>query len=115
MATAKRDLTDPLVQGQGDTLLVAEEAAALLRISVSQLYHLTSSRRIPFLKVGQALRFDRSRLLEELAQEPVAPAAERTGSGVRAAGRTPQRSKKDRRIGRERYEFPTPRRSQGKK
>lgn len=115
MATAKRDLMDPSVQGQAETLLVAEEAAALLRISVSQLYHLTSSRRIPFLKVGQALRFERRRLLEELTNEPGASAPERTRSGAQAARRTPQRSTRDERISRQRFEFPTPPRSQGRK
>ena len=70
MATAKRDLTNPPVQGHrpstGENLqiLVPAEAAEFLRISVDQLYHLTSSKKVPFAKVGGSLRFDRGQLQE---------------------------------------------------
>lgn len=70
MATAKRDLTNPPVQGhrpQTDEdiqVLIPVEAAEFLRVSLDQLYHLTSSKKIPFAKVGGALRFDRERLQE---------------------------------------------------
>ena len=70
MATAKRDLTNPPVQGprpqidEDAQVLVPVEAAEFLRVSLDQLYHLTSSKKVPFAKVGGALRFDRVRLQE---------------------------------------------------
>lgn len=73
MATAKRELTNPPVQGplvpasEKPRVLVPAEAAEFLRISVDQLYHLTSRKQVPFTKVGGSLRFDRSRLEEFVA------------------------------------------------
>ena len=45
-------------------MLIPVEAAEFLRVSLDQLYHLTSSKQVPFAKVGGALRFDRERLQE---------------------------------------------------
>jgi excisionase family DNA binding protein len=39
-------------------LLTVQEAARLLAVSVSTLYGWVWQRRIPFVKVGRALRFD---------------------------------------------------------
>ena len=39
-------------------LLTVDEAARLLAVSVSTLYGWVYQRRIPFVKVGRALRFD---------------------------------------------------------
>ena len=89
MATAKRDLTNPPVQGPRERLLVPAEAAEFLRVSLDQLYHLTSSRKVPFAKVGGALRFDRDRLLEFINsggfQE--AESSARNGGARKAASR----------------------------
>ena len=89
------------VQGQ---LMVPAEAAAFLRVSRPQLYHLTSEKRIPFIKVGGQLRFVREQLLEVLAA-PVEPAARR--SGARASGARAARRSKARR-GPDRFVFKTP-------
>jgi len=43
-------------------LLTIREAASLLSISVSTLYGWVWQRRIPFVKVGRALRFDKADL-----------------------------------------------------
>jgi len=39
------------------TLMTVQEAATFLQISVSTLYGWVWQRRIPFVKVGRALRF----------------------------------------------------------
>jgi excisionase family DNA binding protein len=41
------------------TLMTVKEASQFLSISVSTLYGWAWQRRIPFVKVGRALRFDR--------------------------------------------------------
>jgi len=46
------------------TLMTVKEAAQFLSISVSTLYGWAWQRRIPFVKVGRALRFDRIDLQE---------------------------------------------------
>ena len=89
------------VQGQ---LMVPAEAAAFLRVSLPQLYHLTSEKRIPFIKVGGQLRFVREQLLEALAA-PVEPSARRNGTRA-SGGRATRRSKARR--GPERFVFKTP-------
>jgi excisionase family DNA binding protein len=43
-------------------LLTVQEAAHLLSVSVSTLYGWVWQRRIPFVKVGRALRFERDDL-----------------------------------------------------
>jgi excisionase family DNA binding protein len=67
---------DNPVQGQHQ-LLVPAEAAEFMRISIGQLYHLTSERRIPFLKVGGQLRFEVEALLEHMRR----PSSTVPGSG----------------------------------
>jgi excisionase family DNA binding protein len=51
------DLTMQL--NQNSQLLKIQEAAGLLSVSVSTLYGWVWQRRIPFVKVGRALRFER--------------------------------------------------------
>ena len=47
-----------------DRLLIPDEACSTLRISKSQLYRLTSTKQIPFVKLRGRLRF-RSQDLEQ--------------------------------------------------
>ena len=44
------------------TLLTIREAAGALKVSSSTLYGWVWQRRIPFVKVGRALRFERADL-----------------------------------------------------
>jgi excisionase family DNA binding protein len=41
-----------------EPLLTARELAALLHIDEHHIYNLVYQRRIPFIKIGRALRFD---------------------------------------------------------
>jgi len=47
-----------------DALLNVQQAAHLLAVSVPTLYGWVWQRRIPFVKIGRALRFDRKDLAE---------------------------------------------------
>jgi excisionase family DNA binding protein len=47
-----------------DALLNVQQAAQLLAVSVPTLYGWVWQRRIPFVKIGRALRFDRKDLAE---------------------------------------------------
>lgn len=47
-----------------DPLLNVQQAAHLLAVSVPTLYGWVWQRRIPFIKIGRALRFDRKDLAE---------------------------------------------------
>ena len=56
-------------------LMTIEEAAAYLGLSIHTLYSWTSQRRVPFVKLGNRVRFDRRKLdawLETLTEYPVA-------------------------------------------
>jgi len=44
------------------SLMTVQEAAHFLSVSVSTLYGWAWQRRIPFVKVGRALRFDKADL-----------------------------------------------------
>ena len=101
MATAKRDLTNPPVQGPHERLLVPAEAAEFLRVSLDQLYHLTSAKKVPFLKVGGQLRFEVTTLLEHL----------RTASAERPSVTRGPRSERAIRLDYDRFSFPTPKRN----
>jgi len=51
------------------------EAAAYLGLSVHTLYAWTSQRKVPFIKLGNRVRFDRQKLdawVGGLSREPVA-------------------------------------------
>lgn len=58
MATAKRDLTNPPVQGPlVPNLLTVRQVAALLSVSETTVYRLKRRGEIGFVKVGASLRF----------------------------------------------------------
>ena len=61
-------------------LMTVDEAAAYLGLSVHTLYSWTSQRKVPFIKLGNRVRFDRKKLdawLEGLVQEPILDAPRR--------------------------------------
>ncbi len=65
MATAKRHLTDPRVQGprpkkwSGSQLLTVDEVAQRLSVSVAYVRRcLVFERRIPVVKIGRLVRID---------------------------------------------------------
>ena len=99
MAQTRSDLTHT-VQGPPERLLVPQEAAEFLRVSLDQLYHLTSAKRIPFLKVGGQLRFEVGMLLEHL----------RAASSERPSVTRGPRSERAIRLDHDGFSFPTPRR-----
>jgi excisionase family DNA binding protein len=59
-------------------LLTVQEAARMLAVSVSTLYGWVWQRRIPFVKVGRAVRFDLADL-EKFIQAGRTQARPRTG------------------------------------
>jgi excisionase family DNA binding protein len=54
-----------------DRLLTVPEAARLLGVSTSFLYHHTAAGKIKHYRVGRALRFDESQLAEWLRKREV--------------------------------------------
>lgn len=56
-----------------DPLLSLEEVADLLATSTRHVRRLVYERRIPYVKVGRWVRFDRSALAEWLEEHAVAP------------------------------------------
>jgi excisionase family DNA binding protein len=50
------------INGTTGSLLTFEEARSHLRVSATTLYRLCEQRRIPYLKVGGLLRFERKSL-----------------------------------------------------
>lgn len=54
-------------------LLTVQEAASLLRISVSSVRRLQQNRQLPFIKVGGSVRFTASDLSAYVAQQRVGP------------------------------------------
>jgi len=62
------------VVGKPETELVSvEQAAQILSVSVSTLYGWVWQRRIAFIKLGRALRFDVSDLQEFIRRNRVQP------------------------------------------
>jgi len=51
-------------------LLKATEAAQILGVSILTIYGWTSSRKIPFRKVGRLLRFDQAELENWTRRDP---------------------------------------------
>lgn len=54
--------------------MTVDEAAAYLGLSVHTLYSWTSQRKVPFVKLGNRVRFDRQKLdawVETLSREPI--------------------------------------------
>jgi excisionase family DNA binding protein len=54
-------------------LITIKEAASYLAVSVSTLYGWVWQRRIPFIKMGRALRFDRADLEQFVQANRVQP------------------------------------------
>ena len=54
-----------------DKLLDIQEVSQLIGISISTLYKMTSQRRIPFVKIGRLIKFDRKKILEWIEQNSV--------------------------------------------
>ena len=52
-----------------DELLTVEEVAQLLKVKRSYVYHLTSTDGIPYIKMGNHLRFHRSEIDAWLAAQ----------------------------------------------
>lgn len=61
-------------------LLTVQEAADYLAISVSTLYGWAWQRRIPFVKIGRALRFDRADLEQFIKSNRFAARSETSGT-----------------------------------
>ena len=62
------------MKGTQDDILTIDELCIWLKFKKSFVYDLTSSNRIPFIKIGRHLRFRRSDIidwLDEKTQEPV--------------------------------------------
>ena len=49
-----------------EPLLTIQEAAELLKLSPRTLYVLVEADRIPYVRIGRAVRFDRATLVEFL-------------------------------------------------
>ncbi len=52
-------------------LLTVPEVAALLRMPVTSIYRLTDMRRIPVVRIGRVLRFERAALAAWIAKQRV--------------------------------------------
>jgi len=82
MATAKRDLTDPKVQGRAHAetrlprLLTVEEAAAVLRVTPEYVTRrLVFEKRLAYVKVGRQVLFEEKVLADFIAERTVTPSA----------------------------------------
>jgi excisionase family DNA binding protein len=114
MAQTRTDLTHG-VQGTPG-LLVPAEAAEFLRISIGQLYHLTSAKKVPHMKLGGQLRFEHRALMEFVAAHTIVldePAASPANGGSRkAASRGSSRViHRDAEASGPRFTFKTPKRA----
>jgi len=68
---------DNLYPTDCDQLLTVYEVAGLLRLTAKGVYSLVESRRIPFIRVSNRVRFVRADLLQWLRENRV-PASERS-------------------------------------
>ena len=69
-------------------LLTIREAASFLSVSVSTLYGWVWQRRILFVKIGRALRFDSQDLEAFIAANKQIPNPDRTSSDIRVRAAT---------------------------
>ena len=63
-------------------LMTVGEAAAYLGLSVHTLYAWTSQRKVPFVKLGNRVRFDRQKLdawVDTLSKEPIVEVSSKPG------------------------------------
>jgi len=58
-------------------LMTIQETASYTGLSVNTLYTMVSQRRIPYLKVGRLVKFDRNTVNDWLQQQTVMPMPER--------------------------------------
>jgi excisionase family DNA binding protein len=77
----QRDSAKAIVPREG--LLTIREAAQYLAVSVSTLYGWVWQRRIPFVKIGRALRFDPRDLAAFVEANKQLPRKELSRSGSR--------------------------------
>ena len=61
-----------------DVLLTVADVAAWLRLTAKGIYGLVETRRIPFVRVGNRLRFRREDVLAFLRENRVAAFSEKT-------------------------------------
>lgn len=78
---AQLDSANAIVAREG--LLTVREAARYLAVSVSTLYGWVWQRRIPFVKIGRALRFDSRDLAAFIEANKHVPRKEFTRPGNR--------------------------------
>ncbi len=63
-------------------LLTARQAARELAISERTLWGLTARGEIPCVRIGRAVRYSRSALVEWIAEKAAAPASPRSALGT---------------------------------
>jgi len=68
--------SDPPAVSPSRPLLTVPEVASLLRLTVKGIYAMVEGRRIPFVRVGNRVRFVRDEVLRWLSESRV-PASER--------------------------------------
>lgn len=61
---------DRVTQPVFEPLLTVDEAAEFARVSKRTLYSLVESRRIPYLRIGAQIRFDRRAMIEFMESSP---------------------------------------------
>jgi excisionase family DNA binding protein len=61
---------DGVAQPIFEPLLTVHEAAEFARVSKRTLYSLVESRRIPYLRIGAQIRFDRRALIAYMESSP---------------------------------------------
>ncbi len=86
MNTTARDAQDAVDQTEqrswSDTLLTAEEVAALLQVTCSWVYAETRRHRIPHLRLGRYVRYRRGALeswMEDIERCPAGNGSSRAG------------------------------------
>lgn len=53
------------------TLMTAEEVAKFINVTPAYIYRLKANRKIPFIKIGGAVRFDQDQIKEWIEQHTV--------------------------------------------
>lgn len=72
-STVPRGSSEPSEQPGNVELLNVAEAARFLAVSPSTLYGWVWQRRIPFVKLGRAVRFDKADLQEYVNRNKILP------------------------------------------
>jgi len=58
-------------------LITIQQVAQITNLTVDTIYKMVSQRRVPFVKLGEALRFDPVQLAQWIKQNTVMPMLER--------------------------------------